>query len=228
MERLIPTKYKDPKSIPVIINNYNRLTCLKLLVAWLERNGFRNIFIIDNCSTYPPLIKYYDTEYKYNIFRLNYNAGHLSLWDNKDIFSKFSRDYYIYTDPDVIPVEECPADFIEHFIDLLKKYPDICKVGFSLKIDDLPDKYSKKEEVIKWESQNYQNEMEPGVYKASIDTTFALYRPREKGDWRLMALRTGPPYQARHLPWYEDDSNPDEEDIFYLNSKLSSVGHWSK
>lgn len=228
LERLIQSKYADHTKIPVIINNFNRLAHLKLLITWLEQHGFTNIFIIDNCSTYPPLLNYYDHEYKYKIFKLKDNSGHLALWNNKDIFNKFSKDFYIYTDPDVVPVEECPSDFIDYFMGLLRKYPDVCKVGFSLKIDDLPDRYSRKEEVTKWESQNFQHEIEQGVYRASIDTTFALYRPREKGDWRVKALRTGFPYQARHLPWYEDDSNPGEEDIFYLKTKLSSVGHWSQ
>ncbi len=226
LELLIPSKYKDLHSIPVIINNYNRVKHLKSLINWLENNGFTNIYVIDNSSTYPPLIKYYNDEFRYKIFRLDQNMGHLAIWQT-DIYKEFINDFYIYTDPDVIPVEECPGDFINYFMKLLRKYPKVCKVGFSLKIDDLPECYSKREEVINWELQNYQNEIEPEIFLSSIDTTFALYRPREKGDWRIKALRTGFPYQARHLPWYEDDSRLSEEDLYYINSKLPDVGHWS-
>lgn len=46
-----PTSYKN---IPIIINNFNRLTCLQRLIASLEVRGYHNIYIIDNNSTYPP------------------------------------------------------------------------------------------------------------------------------------------------------------------------------
>jgi hypothetical protein len=32
------------------------------------------------------------------------------------------------------------------------------------------------------------------------------------------------PYVARHLPWYMDSKNPDEENQYYLNQKL--VATW--
>lgn len=226
LELMIPSSYKNLHSIPVIINNFNRLTYLKILLEWLEKKKFTNIYIIDNCSTYPPLLDYYREKYKYKIFRLKENKGHLALW-NTDIYKAFTNDFYIYTDPDILPVEECPDDLMEHFMKELKRHPRICKIGFSLKIDDLPDHFSKKKEVMVWEKQNYQNEIEPGLFYASIDTTFALYRPREKGDWKIKALRTGFPYQARHLPWYEDDKILSDEDLYYRKSKLPNIGHWS-
>lgn len=225
LELILPTKYKNPRSVPVIINNFNRLTYLKMMLSWLDKKGFNNIYIIDNCSTYPPLLDFYRDECKHKVFRLTENKGHLAFWET-NIYKEFINDFYIYTDPDIIPVEECPDDLMEYFMKQLRRHPKICKIGFSLKIDDLPDYYSKKEEVLKWEIQNFRNEIEPGLFYASIDTTFALYRPREKGDWKLKALRTGFPYQARHLPWYEDDSILSEEEQFYSKSKLPNVGHW--
>jgi glycosyltransferase involved in cell wall biosynthesis len=226
LELMIPSKFRSMNSIPVIINSYNRLEYLRKLVSWLEENNFTNIYIIDNNSTYPPLIDYYNNEYKHNIFKLKENKGHLALWNTK-IYKRFINDYYIYTDSDILPIDECPENFLIYFKKQLKKYPRISKIGFSLKIDDLPDHYSKKKEVIEWEQVNYKNEIEVGLFFASIDTTFALYRPREKGDWRINALRTGYPYQARHLPWYVDDSFLSKEDVFYRDSKLKDVGHWS-
>lgn len=216
---------KDLKSIPVIINNRNRLTYLLQLINWLEKNGYKNIFIIDNDSTYPPLLKYY-SETSYHVFKLKENVGHLSLWKT-GIIKQFEHDYYVYTDPDVVPVESCPGNVLEFFMKQLNKYKSIEKVGFGLKIDDLPDYYSEKQKVIDWENKFWEKEVEKDVYDASVDTTFALYRPYTNGaDWVQKAYRTGGNYVARHLPWYENSSNPSEEDKYYKEHVREGVSHW--
>ena len=63
-------KTKDFRKIPIIINNFNRLTYLKDLIFFLEKNGYVNIVVIDNASTYPPLLEYYKQEYKYKLYQL--------------------------------------------------------------------------------------------------------------------------------------------------------------
>ncbi len=203
----------DPRQIPVIINNFNRIDCLKQLISWLESVGMTNIYILDNDSTYPPLLEYYKT-CPHEVIYLNKNVGYMALWQT-DVFDRFKNDFYVYTDPDVLPVAECPPDFIDFFIAVLSSRADVKKVGFSLKIDDLPAHNARKNELIEIESKYWQKQVAPGVYDAPIDTTFALYRPRAKGDHRAKALRTGPPYTARHLPWYFDPADLPEEEIFY-------------
>jgi hypothetical protein len=208
------------KKIPVIINNFNRLDFLREQINWLENAGMKKIYIIDNASTYPPLLEFYKKS-KYTIFKLDKNVGHLALWKTH-IFKWFENTYYIYTDPDIIPVKECPKNVVKHFKNILEKYQDFGKVGFGLKINDIPDFYPLKEKVIKWESKFWKNEIELNLYKAIIDTTFALYRPDKKGDHTLPALRTGGKYIARHLSWYTDYKNLSEEDKFYTNTATNS------
>ena len=53
-ERLRPSKISSAREIPIIINSFNRLTTLKRLISSLEQRGYTNIYILDNCSTYPP------------------------------------------------------------------------------------------------------------------------------------------------------------------------------
>ena len=48
------------------------------------------------------------------------------------------------------------------------------------------------------------DEIEPGLFKSKIDTTFALYRPGKSYQCWETTIRTGAPYLLRHLPWYED------------------------
>jgi hypothetical protein len=204
---------QNPKNIPIIINNFNRLGYLSELINWLERAGMTNIIILDNASTYPPLLKYYKT-CPHRIIYLGRNAGYMALWES-DVFEEFRNDFYVYTDPDVVPTEDCPNDFMDVFLKILAANADVKKVGFSLKIDDLPDFYERKAEVLAMETKYWKRKRSTMAYDAPIDTTFALYRPKAFGDHRRKALRTFPPYIARHLPWYIDSQNLPEEEIFY-------------
>jgi len=226
MQQLIkPSKITDYKKIPIIINNYNRLDTMKQLIESLEKMGYHNIFIIDNLSTYPPLLEYYKT-CKYTLFRLDKNIGMNALWGS-GLIKRFRNDYFVYTDSDMVPVEECPDDFLHVFLQVLRKHKLAQKVGFSLKIDDLPDCYAMKDLVISVEKEYYRYQHEELLYRAPIATTFALYRPRAKrihGYYYIEMYRMAYPYVARHLPWYMDSKNPDEENQYYLNQKL--VATW--
>lgn len=217
----------DYKSVPIIINNFNRLEYLKRLIASLEVRGYTNIYIIDNCSTYPPLLEYYDST-PYRVFRLKKNVGYRALWET-NIYDLFKRSYYVYTDVDMEIDPICPDDFMARFIDVMERHPRCQKVGFGIRIDNLPKCYANREQVVKWESQFWQVEVENGLYRAQIDTTFALYRPFCKGVASAYheVYRTGAPYLIRHLPWYIDSSNLSEEEQYYL-SHIRRSTHWSE
>lgn len=220
------TRVEDLKRIPIIINNRNRLGCMRPLLEWLVHGGYSNVWILDNDSSYPPLLRYYERlPANVNLVRLGRNVGPRALFDTR-FYWKLCRGYFVLTDPDVVPVDECPRDAIAHFLDLLNRYPWAQKAGFGLKIDDLPTQYARREKVIAWESQFWNKEIEPGVYDAILDTTFALYRPWTRWRHGFRAVRTGDPYVARHLPWYVDSENPDEEERFYAASSLPGASSW--
>lgn len=225
-QALFGQKVDDYRTIPIIINNFNRLTFLAMLIDALECRGYTNIYIIDNASTYPPLLDYY-AKTPYTVFRLKENVGYLSLWET-GIYKQFSNRYFVYTDSDVVPVDECPGDFLNYFLSLMHKYPRAMKVGFSLKIDDLPETFGKKEQVVAWESRFWARPLEKNVYKAAIDTTFALYRPNLKkgASFQDFMIRTGGACTARHMPWYNDDTHLSEEEKYYIEHTKTST-HWT-
>ena len=211
--------------IPIFILSFNRLSYLKKIIRYLEKCGYTNIYIIDNMSTFPPLIEYYKT-IPYNIIYLNENLGHLAFWKSK-LFDKYRNNFYVLTDPDVLPIEDCPNDFLEKFFYCLKKYPFMRKVGFSLKIDDLPSDTIFFKDIYNWEKQFYNYPINNSkLYYAPIDTTFALYLPDKfcKGIEYSRAIRTAYPYTARHLPWYKKINELAEEDFYYSNKKNN--GWW--
>lgn len=217
----------DYKQIPIIINNFNRLSYLTDLIGSLEKRGYTNLYILDNMSTYEPLLEYYKTT-PYKIYHLKENIGLSALWDS-GVFSDFQNQYYVYTDSDLKIVEECPDDFLLLFYVLLNKYPKYDKVGFSIKINDLPDYYHNKEAVIQWEKSLNIYKLENLAHEAIIDTTFALYRPAVKVT-KLMyeALRVDKPYQVYHLPWYENTNELTQEQLYYLDNLSKKVfTQWS-
>jgi hypothetical protein len=216
----------DDYQIPIILNNYNKLEHLVQMVDYLVGAGHTNIYIIDNNSNYPPLLDYY-LKTKHTVFKLNKNVGFLALW-RTIIYTRFSNSYYVYSDADILPTRECPTDFISYFKQLLSQYTEVEKVGFGLKIDDIPEHYPLKANVINWEKQFWEYEIDTGVFQAPIDTTFALYRPGIKGGSELKALRTGYPYLAHHLPWYIDTNNLSEEEVNYQRTASTSSSWTNK
>jgi hypothetical protein len=203
----------DPAAVPVFINCRDRLTPLRQLIAWLERAGCDEIYLLDNGSEYEPLLDWYrDTPHE--VVRLGRNFGKFSLWEAPNAFALTRGRHFVYTDPDVVPDENCPADVFELLRELLARYRGINKAGLGLLIEDLPDRYAHRREVAAWEHGYWKWPLEEGVYYAPIDTTFAMYRPNGPPK-PLEAARTGRPYVARHTPWYQDSRNPTAEDVFY-------------
>ena len=220
----------DATKLPIYIINFNRLSYLKKSIAMFEKYNLRNIHIIDNVSTYPPMVEYLKHT-PYTVHYMPENYGHMVFFIADEFKSVRENEYYALTDPDVIAVENCPADFMDYFYRLLQQFPKFNKVGFSLKTDDVNGSAEAKELLQKWEKQFYKkrlNFFKPYLYDSALDTTFALYRPKKdrKNKDFYKAVRTGFPYEARHLPWYKDLNNLDDEDKFYNRYDCGS-GNWN-
>lgn len=216
-------------TVPTFVISYNRMDYLARLVDWLEHAGHGHIIIVDNASQYPPLLDYLAAS-PHRVVRLEHNLGHLVVWRCGLFDDLLQQGHYIVSDCDILPDEDCPPDAAEHFHAILTRYPRLAKAGFGLRLDDLPDHYGLKASVLAWEAKFWQRRMEiDEVYDAPIDTTFALYRPGTRPDvdnwWH--SARTGPPYVARHLTWYEDTARPSAETIFYRQHIRTESTHWS-
>ena len=212
---------KNYKEIPIVINNRNRLYFLKKLLNFLLENQYTNIIILDNQSTYLPLIEFYKN-INCPVIRLQYNYGYLALWKSQ-LFEKLKNNYYVYTDPDVIPISNCPHDFLDFFLDSLNTHKYLEKIGFGIKINDLEVNNIDKKNIISNENKFWKKKLSnSNLYIAPIDTTFALYKPGTFGGYWLNSARSDYPYLIHHLPWYDDTDI--EEDIFYKKniSKKSS------
>lgn len=218
------------EDVPVIINSYNRLNCLRELVAWLVRAGQRRLYIIDNASEYQPLLTYLERLEAGRVaavVRLNQNTGHLALWQ-QDILSRLGiESEFVYTDPDVVPADSCPSDVIGLLQAVLANNDQIAVAGLGLRLDDLPDSYRFKAQAIGWEQQFWRIPAAPGLFLAPIDTTFALYRPGSGHCLGSPGIRTGWPWLAAHLSWYVDEARLSDEDLFYRRTAARGTSHWA-
>ncbi|MBR1841328.1 MAG: glycosyltransferase [Alphaproteobacteria bacterium] len=225
-----PIMTYEADNLPIYIINFNRLTYLKQMIAMLEKYKLRNIHIIDNASTYPPMIEYLKHT-PHTVHRMPENYGHMVFFHRDEFKNVRENEYYVMTDPDVIAINECPKDFMDYFYQLLQQYPEFNKVGFSLKTDDINCSPEAKALILKWENLFYKhrlNNYTPYLYASAIDTTFAMYRPLKNwiGKNFYKGIRTGAPYEARHLPWYKDLHNLSDEDKFYAQTDCGS-GNWN-
>lgn len=217
---------RNPEQMPVFLIAYERVESMAKMVSWLESIGLKKIVFLDNNSSYPPLLDYY-TQSPHQVLRLYRNASHTAPWSEGIIKALAPSDYYIVSDPDIIPTEECPKNVLSRFMTVHEHFPYHEKVGFALKIDDLPNHFPLKEEVIDWEKQFWLNQLEREVFEAGVDTTFAVYKPLTYKYQLYPSLRLGGKCAARHDPWYIDPSKISKEEMYYRSKADSGITSWN-
>jgi hypothetical protein len=215
--------------IPIYITNFNNLDRgFRQLVSWLQASNC-DITVIDNASTWPPLMDWYNDHLEVRFRDAHENLGPYAFWELG--LHKQQRERFIVTDPDLRPTELCPSALLT--IDRMEKVMDtfqVGKVGVSLSLDNIPEYYKFGQQVRDWESQFWTRPTEDGLaYHADIDTTFCLYEPgSECHPQNPHRLRLAPPYTFEHVPWYEDSSKPHPERDYYLAHIDRKWTDWSR
>ena len=220
------------RSTPVVINSFNQLTYLKNIVSKLVDAGFRNIYVLDQASSYPPLLSYLSDLAKSGdvlLWALPENKGPRFFFESH-AFEVFGRAPFIYSDPD-ISWDRLAPNFLTRLFELGHKYRSF-KVGPALALPaaseikqglTIPRKQNKT--VLEWETQFWQKEVEPDVYASPLDTTFHLFIPQyyARGASILTGMRVaGEGFSVVHVPWYKTDPMTDEEYEHYLSTEKFS------
>lgn len=202
--------------IPVVINNFNRISTTQALCRDLKYCGYTDIHILDQGSDYEPLMKWYKVAEKIFDIKVVYqsNLGPQALYSG--YMEKFkSHDWVAYTDSDIALNPHTPYLFIDRMVVIAEAF-DYRKIGLALKIDDLPSN-SYAQFYKNWEEQFWQNKIlaDSDVYIADVDTTFCCIKPSDPFQYK--ALRIGGNFTARHVPWYTDFDNLTKEEEQYLD-----------
>jgi len=228
------------KNTPIVILNRDRLNSTKSLVESLIQRGYVNIVILDNGSTYDPLLDWYSYQNTCKVFfnkevDHNHQALHNLLLIKNEFFTNLLRDsWYVLTDSDLALHSSVPSNFINDLINMCIKY-DKDKVGLGIHVDDIHrdlfsnDEYWELMSFMKdYENQFTRNGGPYGVveikdqnnpcvlYDAPIDTTFAVCKQNSAPIASRNCLRTGYPYLSKHMPFYYDISSIPEDELYYL------------
>lgn len=211
--------------IPVIINNRNLLTWPKAMVERIK--AYKNvgeIIIVDNDSSYPPLLEWYATN-PCRIEKLDRNVGMAAPWI-AGIVSGLNAPYYVVTDPDM-GLEETPDDTLVHLQQLSNEHL-LTKVGLGLDWQRVESKSPYYERLHAYEKPRWdKSKKEDGLYfDVQIDTTFAMYRI---GNYFIGGSSTTFPYVARHYPWEFsiEEARASEEFMYYIRHATSASSYKS-
>jgi hypothetical protein len=210
-----------------------------------------DIHILDNASSHPAVMEYlHEAESNgIKVTRLERNFG------PHEIFAPEAGvgwpDVFALTDPDLQFNPRMPVTFRQD----LYKIATACgvwKCGLALSLDDAelfkPGPYVCGHTIAEWEKRFWSvqvkvDESETNllkragaqVYKAEVDTTFAVYLRDHPRTSFLQAVRVSGLYCARHLPWYSNQHDvvsghdstageiimPDsKESSYYYNTSL--------
>ena len=222
-------EYANSDKMLVIIPVFNQKWLLENTIKKLRRLELSNIIIFDNGSTYPPLLHFYlKTEIPVCVFPSNPGPRHFvkcsAIWQQLP-------NIFIATDPDLEYPDEIPKTVVQDLIDLTSKHK-LGKIGLALDISQ-EKLYIENQfhDIRTWEGNFWQEIIDttPGgdpVYKALIDTTFALYRKEFLDLHRKVfytnwyhAPRVAGRYCCYHYGWYKDRPGPQVEHDYYDNHK---------
>jgi hypothetical protein len=216
--------------IPIYIPTFNNPTYTSNFISQLERFNLNKITVVDNASTFPPMVKLLnEISNKYELIRLNKNRGPHLLIRDLNYYEKLPN-YFILSDPDIEISRNIPEDFINTLIEVSEEFK-IGKVGLALAIpkeEELIEKFiymdGEKRSLIEWEEQFWENEVGKtsqgdSIFLTTLDTTFALYNKKYFNlEDRYKSLRIGGRYTSKHLGSYAKTIVPQEENEYYLSN----------
>lgn len=195
--------------IPIYIIAYNQFTYIRNMVYQCLPLTDK-IYIIDNASTYQPLLDWYKNELpklkNIELIRHPENGG-------SRVYQKYIHlfpDEYVITDPDLLFNPKMPNDVINILSNIRKKF-NVKVVGLALDISDRSNFTNAKfhaKSIYEWESAFWKNKVnyeQEEIYIAKIATTFALH---SKSNNSKTNLRVAGRFTCKHIPWYRKEKSP--------------------
>ncbi len=222
--------------LPVLVPCFNNPTYSRMMMDQLRSLGFCKIILIDNASTLPSMREYIShliSIPEIRVILLEENLGPRHCFTDERTLALLPRRFCV-TDPDLKFNNALPEGFIGDMAVIAEKFK-IGKVGFALEISDhhLMDQSEYDidgniKKIWEWEGQFWKDPIDrlsggDCVYRASVDSTFALYDQEYfKSEDYTKAFRIAGRFTARHLPWYPDSLPPKDELDSYIKTQRFS------
>jgi glycosyltransferase involved in cell wall biosynthesis len=214
-------------SIPIYIPTFNNPTYLLNFIKQLEKNDAKNIVVIDNNSTYPPMKECLSIiEEKYKVVRLDQNFGPHYILRNKQFYQSLP-ELFCLSDPDLEFSTSLPMDFINE-LKTISDVHKIGKVGLALEILSSEEVMhsdlfldGQKIGAVEYEQQFWtnnigKNQTGDDLYRTTLDTTFALYNKTYfDPEDRYTAIRVAGKFTAKHLGSLSNSIVPRSESSYY-------------
>lgn len=214
-------------SLPVILPVFDNPTFTAGMIGQLRRFPALAPVVMDNGSTFPPMLRLLDDlERDGPVIRLGANPGPRFVLRYPGCLAVLPR-HFVVTDPDLRLNPSLPQDFHLTLIALTER-ERVGKAGFALDISaaaELRDEAfhtpARSFTIRDHESRFWRTPIAPTdggdpVYRAGIDTTFALYdRACFDMDHFFRAVRVAGRFTCQHLPWRRGFALPAEEEAHY-------------
>ena len=218
----------------IFIMSWNLLESTRKMAEFFVECGHEPV-IVDNCSTYPPLLKWLETcPYKVVSTKgIQLSTFNRFVWEIPGLLDDI-ENFYGVTDCD-LGFEGVPKDFCEVLSNHIERTPGILKCGLSIRLADLPDNaYANRYKEA--EKNNWSQQDQYGFYGIPVDTTFSVMSKercnslekmwRPSGDnvpetfldnsFFYRSHRSPEPYTVKHIQWYADINNLNDEQIYNL------------
>ncbi len=208
-------------NITAVLINRNLLTWPKAMVEKIQTyENLAEIIIIDNESTYEPLLDWYATS-PARILRIP-NVGHVAPWI-PELNAQIKTDFYVVSDPD-LDLSDTPTDTMRFLADCLVRHKHLEKIGLGLDIRSVPEASPYFAHVNNHEKKMWALPLLDGILRrAPVDTTFAIYNKNIMNSYKITGARTDYPYVAKHIPWAVVDRS--EEFDYYIQSANKSSSY---
>jgi hypothetical protein len=167
---------------PVFVNSFNQYTYLSGIIDALHLNGFKQIFVLDQASEYPPLLDYFISQSFQSKARLISIGRNIGPREAVRFVRSLGFGTFVFTDPDIEVPKSMDPYFLSTLFETSRRYR--CKkVGLALDISephrfkDIKCKDSSGRElgIVEWESRFWRHKIESKIFRAPVDTTFFLY-----------------------------------------------------
>lgn len=193
---------------------FNRVKGLISAINFVQRASLDlRLIVLDMNSSWK---KFHDVlaEFKdvIQVERVTHLDNPRYLWREGFFLDKNPNGFFL-SDGDIL-FDDLPSDAFEKMIEISNKYPYFPKVGLDLSTEGLPNsEYIKAMLSVAKSDKRYH--LEKDILVCASDTTIAYYPVASPTFYFRPALRLSGRYKVTHYPWFEVESELDEEAQMY-------------